>query len=96
MTYFKEALEVTGSQLLFSTRAVSLCRSLHLFSKLRRRVIYTAERRRGKGGAPRPRLCVSVRACEENARINRPIASDSADDGDITNADNLAFFFFNR
>lgn len=27
-------------------------------------------------------------------RIKRPIASDCADDGDITNADNLAFFFF--
>lgn len=75
----RRLLEVTGSQLLFSTRSVSLCRLLHLFSKLRPRVIYTAERG-GEGGAPWARLCVSVRACGENARINRPIASDSADD----------------
>lgn len=90
-TYFEEALEATGSELrspLDQSLSAGRCTC---FPKLRRRLIYTV---RGAGGREGLHgcvcMCVFVRACEEKARINRPVASDSADDGDITNAVNLA------
>lgn len=62
-TYFEEGFGGDRKRVAFSTRSVSPCRSLHLFSKTPAEVNLYGAAAPGKGGTPQRRVHVRIRAC---------------------------------